>query len=258
MAQWYKVALVLAALLVVLAACSQLDREREAMLTFTRQALQIEAERDKVVILGASPFQRWQYKQRAPQLQAQLLLLKSPQTFQPVKDALMEVYRLETLAAQEDRVVASVNRFNADSPENRFIPKFPWVVAQKLRGDVYAQWAQLLRDHGIYPAKEGFTALVLERPATPTRAAPTPTPFPTPSSRSLQQWREIRPYLDSYLLQALQEVWEGGSLNTIEDYRLRQLYAVLPFGAPDFDTWVKQTLRQIQEENAAYEERSLP
>lgn len=37
-----------------------------------------------------------------------------------------------------------------------------WFKLQSFRRDVYIRWSQILKGHGIDPAKEGFTALVLQ------------------------------------------------------------------------------------------------
>ncbi|MDP3064852.1 MAG: hypothetical protein Q8O40_16870 [Chloroflexota bacterium] len=166
------------------------------MITFTREALQIEKERDELINLrsyyagalvprfflnGHSQIGGLPELQSARQLKARLSLLESPQALQHVKDSLVEAYRLEIEAAQLEtqRELSDINdtsqpqfspridRFNVDSYKKGQLPTTmsrdsPWVIAQELRRDTYAKWAQLLREHGIDPAKEGFTSLVQE------------------------------------------------------------------------------------------------
>ena len=95
------------------------------------------------------------------------------------------------------------------------------------------------------------TSIIPIRWPTPTPwAAPTVAPTARARSRDEQQWQMVRPSLDSTLLSALAKVWGGGSLDPTAEKRLRGIYQEFPFGAPTFEIWLRQTLRQIQE-NAA-------
>lgn len=192
------------------------DPEREAMLAFTRQALQIEAERAELMQYFASQrgtgapavIYSWmgrafavgvpvgEYNPGPPHelagmeaLYQRLLLLDCPQSVQTIKDALSHIYDSELLtmalsgygqtntgygrADTVDTVYADVTKDNVDqwkqradaakaagsrSPEQRYYAdrvESRWGRLQVYRGEVYVRWAQLLRDHGIDPAKEG-------------------------------------------------------------------------------------------------------
>jgi hypothetical protein len=94
-----------------------------------------------------------------------------------------------------------------------------------------------------------------EQVPTPT-PAPTPTPvsIPTPVlSPTVQRWRNVSNKLDVTLLRALVKVWEGGKLASTEEQGLRRVFEQEPLGQTNFNTWLKQTLRQVQM-NAAVEE----
>jgi len=190
-------------------ATSTPDRERAAILSFTRQALAIENERYDVLSLGSlygdggakavfgggGKIQGRQFSS-AYSLMSEMSLLKAPSELQHVKDSLVEAYRLEIEALQLERAnmakvspgypyerefLARIDRFNveSDAPRsiypNRANLRGPWVVAQKLRKDAYAAWLEVLRENGIDPDREGFTAWTI-RPPNPWARTPTPTP----------------------------------------------------------------------------------
>lgn len=61
---------------------SKADAEQEAIVTFTRQALAIEAQRDGLKY--PSPYGEWLFKKNAPELESKMRWLECPQTLQPV------------------------------------------------------------------------------------------------------------------------------------------------------------------------------
>ena len=60
------------------------------------------------------------------------------------------------------------------------------------------------------------------------------------------RWAAVSESLSSADLRALMRVWEGGKLTDSEETRLKAVHADFPFGQDNFNTWLKQTLRQIQ------------
>ena len=111
---------------------------------------------------------------------------------------------------------------------------------------------ELIRDNKINTNLiKGYDAIFPEG-----REGPIPMPTPTPFPKYFQQWRQIRPELDSILLNALDKVWnKGGELTEIEERRLRSLSEKYPFEQTNFNTWLNQTLRQIFENVAIDEAR---
>lgn len=64
----------------------------------------------------------------------------------------------------------------------------------------------------------------------------------------MKSWSEIKGDLSSSLLIALDRVWyRGGTLMSQEKKALRTVHQKHPFGQPNFNAWVRQTLRQIFE-----------
>jgi hypothetical protein len=107
-----------------------------------------------------------------------------------------------------------------------------------LRLELYTRWAGLLEEHGINIAEEGFTVSF-------ALATPTPTPTPVPW---VEMWDAVHSRLDSSLLEALERTWYySGWPTEAEEVRLRAIHQEFPFGQPDFNTWLRQTLRQIHE-----------
>ena len=76
----------------------------------------------------------------------------------------------------------------------------------------------------------------------PIRLPPRSTPTPT------SRWLEVRPDLNAATLTALNKVWfERGRLTRAEERQLRTVFDKHPFGQTNFNTWMKQTLRQIHQ-----------
>ena len=183
------------------------DTEREEIITFTQQALEIEAKRSQLnTFFGSlwegSSHQVWPtsvyYLPGVPQgfdkrnntprtdlegmvsLRNRLLLLGCPQSTQSIKDALDQIYNSEINLAElefqqgqeylyflryfsQRLVLPEVNIYNIEPWQARVGPTFlnhPLVKLQLLRRDTYTRWAEILREHGIDPAQEGFTELV--------------------------------------------------------------------------------------------------
>lgn len=197
------------------------DLERQAIISFTRQALEIEGKRnelmayfagsDRLEWVGVSTIQ-WSflsgvladsYSAGRPaknlegmySLRMNLLLLSPPEPLQAVKDLLVHVYdtevqqaELETSLAELDippsegrlfrpalprKVYPEVTKDNLEdwTQEARRYPVGSpmydslkgvlgaWGQAQLLRQQVYVHWSEILREHGIGPAKEGFAEL---------------------------------------------------------------------------------------------------
>jgi len=193
--------------LVPLTGCGT-NTEREAIITFTRQALQIETKRVELInwlggqSSGLTPYQHWLMGKyylngvapNAPippsglegmsSLTNKLLLLDCPQSMQSIKDSLVSIYNSEIRQFQlwqlniasgvDDSFYLEVNWQNLDEWEQkswwlrysnggiamRQMKDNAWYKAQSFRRDVYTQWAQILKDNGIDPAKEGLTDLV--------------------------------------------------------------------------------------------------
>ena len=85
----------------------------------------------------------------------------------------------------------------------------------------------------------------------PTRE-PTPTPQPASADMTEENWEKISAVLTQGDLIALQKVWSGETLTRNESMSLRQIHNKkdLRLGQDNFKTWMKQTLRQVQQ-NAA-------
>jgi hypothetical protein len=69
---------------------------------------------------------------------------------------------------------------------------------------------------------------------------------------ALWKWSAVSGRMDSSLLRATTKVWEGGTLTPTERTRLEAIWKQFPLGQDNFNTWLKQTLRQLQT-NAAIE-----
>jgi len=137
------------------------DPEREAIITFTRQALAIEAERAELMKFYAyanlGMYRDWVMRATflkgvsatqytwAPTdhdlagmsaLLSRLLLLDCPQSMQPIKDSLNHIYESEIQQFLLRQTESSLN--------------------ESFRSEVYIRWAQLLKQHGIDPVQEGL------------------------------------------------------------------------------------------------------
>jgi hypothetical protein len=100
----------------------------------------------------------------------------------------------------------------------------------------------LIGSRGIGDFQSGYDAVV---PTIPPPVVPTK---PNPSSEPASRWLEVRPDLKADSLAALNKVWFGqGRLTRPEERELKVVFEKHPFGQTNFNTWMKQTLRQIHE-----------
>ena len=86
-----------------------------------------------------------------------------------------------------------------------------------------------------------------------TREAQRPSNGSGPLRSPLQNetpWKIVSAELTPSLLKAMDKVWKGGRLTDDEERKLQAIYEQYPFGAPNFATWLKQTMRQHQENDA--------
>jgi hypothetical protein len=67
-----------------------------------------------------------------------------------------------------------------------------------------------------------------------------------PGGETQSPWEIVSADLDASLLRALAKVWQGGALTGNEEERLRAVYQRHPLGADNFNSWMKQILRQSQ------------
>lgn len=190
--------LVLLIVLVPLSGCGA-NSEREAIITFTRQALEIEGKRNELMTYLSSLYppllpENLYGGQRnlintfflkgisanstfvnAPpsgidgmtSLTQKVLLLDCPQSIQSIKDSLVYIYTSE-VGLDYTKVYPDVTKDNVKARieiwskyENISFGGTPfadalWVKLQLQRIDVYSRWAEILREHGIDPAKEGL------------------------------------------------------------------------------------------------------
>ena len=122
-------------------------------------------------------------------LKRKLLFLNCPQAMQVIKDTMNEIYSSEVELAERQLdgehyfseppfgppiphfiksmlVLPEINQYNIElwleryDSNSEFLMNHPWVELQLLRKDVYTHWAEILREHGIDPAQEGFTELL--------------------------------------------------------------------------------------------------
>ncbi len=215
----YKLLIILASLLslaILLPACG-LDSEREEIITFTSQALEIEAKRNELNsyiglragrqsgfgLPALEGFVKQYFLNGYSQddvelegmtsLRKRLLFLDYSQSIQVIKDTLNDIYSSEVELAELQLqgegyyvgafdsgipffgamlVLPEVNQQNIEfwleeykswqfpASSSTLLMNHPWVELQLLRRDVYTRWAEILREHGIDPAQEGFTELV--------------------------------------------------------------------------------------------------
>ena len=192
--------------------------EQEEIISFTQQALEIEAKRSELMIFFAGLQDKYgpsgaawimtrilfgvpatRLVKDAPSdlegmvsLQNKLLLLECPQSIQHIKDSLVYIYNSEVQLAESDPklIRPDVTKDNIGYFQQEFdrldqqikqqvqqdpsyynrqefymrdyyaiLLKSSWGQAQKLRRQLYYDWAETLREHGIDPAEEGFAEL---------------------------------------------------------------------------------------------------
>jgi hypothetical protein len=87
------------------------------------------------------------------------------------------------------------------------------------------------------------------------RNAPETTGQELDDNSAAGRWNRVSRHMDSTMLKSLSTVWEGGEISDVEMTRLRSLFNREPLGQTNFNTWLKQTVRQTQA-NAANESAS--
>jgi hypothetical protein len=131
----------------------QADRNR--ILAFTTQALEIELDRNSLVrdYAPLSPLAQRYGRLKSPQgrdffgLFSAILSLDAPIDVQSTKQSLLEVYRLELQAENESAIIARVTmKTIAEQPSFQYQP---WGRAQTLRIIAYRQWRAVLQAYGI-------------------------------------------------------------------------------------------------------------
>ena len=182
-----------------------LGSEREEIVAFTREALQIEATRNRGVECFATAknvglfglfSSAWllnglrlketevcEVFEGVASLHGRLLLLPAPQVLEPVKDSLAEVYAREVQIVRDQLhldqqreigfalVMPTVTKDNIDTIKQeaqyegafsrlKQLVESPWARSQELRKQIYDRWAEILQEHNIDAAEEGFTELV--------------------------------------------------------------------------------------------------
>jgi len=80
-----------------------------------------------------------------------------------------------------------------------------------------------------------------------------PMQEPLTGATNREKWMALRSGMSAWQLSLLDKVWyRGEKLERAEENELRKLFERYPFGATNFNIWLRQTLRQIHE-NAAFE-----
>ena len=171
------------------------DLERDAIISFTLQALEIEVKRkdlieyfadlrDRVGTYGqALAIERFfstgvpaTLRDAPPSgfegmttLRNRLLLLDSPQSIRAIKDALLDVYDSEIQLASEQLAYSEITHDSLDywrqlasdsGPGEQYYQYMVgtnWFGLQEIRHHVYALWGDVLKEYGIDPA--GLTIL---------------------------------------------------------------------------------------------------
>jgi len=197
---------------------TEVDTEREAIIAFTGEALQIEAQRAELMeyfvdvdtrygrlvqnfVMAEAfsggvlpPYELSGFNTLHPLVMA----LDSPQPMQIIKESLIYIYKTEweefekgktkwreSLKGKEEDYLwefgvypdvtmdnldylkqEAAKPYSPDSGEGLLEHSYfqhkvdnEWYKLQSFRRDVYTQWAQILKDNGIDPAKEGLTDL---------------------------------------------------------------------------------------------------
>jgi hypothetical protein len=64
---------------------------------------------------------------------------------------------------------------------------------------------------------------------------------------NVDRWEQVSAQLSGSDLRTLNSFWrEGGEILPEQETKLRAIHEQFPFGQPNYQTWLKQTLRQIQ------------
>ncbi len=142
----------------------------------------------------------------------------------PAQRADFQRIRGEIVTPGVKRVVATMG--TTLSPENQ--KKAIQTVKDRLEAQARTKFLQVYRT--------GQTATI----ASPTTL--------TPLTTNLQKWDAIRAVGGKDGLIALNKVWyENKPLPAVEENQLKGIFAKYPFGQTNYETWKKQTMRQIFE-----------
>jgi len=173
---------------------SSISSSEEAMIAFTEQALGIEDEHNQIIAKYASyisPLRSGtQYAWEISLLANRIVLLDCPQSLQPIKDALLRSYDMESKATEVEKDfwldahydvrgnlqayelrmtehsdfypaidIHNVQSLSEDDWRRTMYPT--WVEAQMFRLEVYDRWKEILEQYDIDLRKEGFIKLLI-------------------------------------------------------------------------------------------------
>ncbi len=157
------------------------DLEQQEIISFTRQALEIEGKQSELMeyfarqhvgsrfFLEGMPtdaeYPEWM---NAPEsglegivsLRKRLLFLDCPQSLQSIKQSLLEIYQLEIELAESEGETMSLTESMLKGVTAWKAAQEGFLPHQERRKDTYTRWAEILQEHDIDPAEEGFTELV--------------------------------------------------------------------------------------------------
>lgn len=159
------------------------DLEQQEIISFTQQALEIEAKRSELMEYFAkqhvgplrerfflegiptnAEYPEWMNAPKSGlegmvSLRKRLLFLDCPQSLQSIKQSLLEIYQLEIELAESEGETMSLPEAMLQGIEKYKAAQEGILPHQERRKDTYTRWAEILREHGIDPAQEGFTEL---------------------------------------------------------------------------------------------------
>ena len=166
------------------------------------------------------------------------------------------------------QIIIEENIKATDLDEDRYkiykkvLGKF-WVTENMGSKEEIQELSPLMREgiEPLSPARPSSTPTPVTPAAVPPTAVPptiaplrpvrpAPTPEPASSLSAEESWDRVSSVLTQGDLIALQKVWFGDSISRQESASLRVAFNKEPLGQSNFKTWMKQTLRQVQE-NAA-------
>ena len=160
------------------------DLEQQEIISFTRQALEIEGNQSELMeyfarqhvgplrehfFLEGMPadagYPKWM---NAPEsglegmvsLRKRLLFLDCPQSLQSIKQSLLEIYQLEIELAESEGETMSLSEAMLQGVAQYKTAQEGFLPHQERRKDTYTHWAEILREHGIDPAEGGFSGLI--------------------------------------------------------------------------------------------------
>lgn len=189
------------------------------------------------------PYNRDAYRKRNPDVDAKLFIVGAVSSLQTVT------------AAHKAAQLIQDNRINPQSLK-------AITDRMALRQD-YAKAGRVLeRNHVdtlIRLLGQDAGAAAPSKPFQFPPGMPSSKVVPLPST-PIERWSSISQQLSSSLLSALARVWYmGGKLTSEEEAKLKAIHQENSFNQPNFNVWLKQTLRQIQENSAVatFQEESV-